>query len=206
MATRVDELSQEAARPAWAHFAAIAGLAAVMFGIRLAAPPNLLEQDQERPATYVLDAIINDNWLCQSDPWGGVTAKPPAWTWLSALVALAQGHVNLFSLYLPGAFAALCTAPLVLAVGSRSFGVRAGFGAAIASVVHIAGFKAIGLARTDGVFTFTVALTAFLAFRSWMTGGGWTWFWLAATLSTLTKGPLGLVFAACGLLASGWER
>jgi 4-amino-4-deoxy-L-arabinose transferase-like glycosyltransferase len=195
-----------AARPAWAHFAAIAGLAAVMFGIRLAAPPNLLEQDQERPATYVLDAIINGNWLIQSDPWGGVAAKPPVWTWLSAFVALVQGHVSLFSLYLPGAFAALCTAWLVLAVGSRLFGAHAGFVAAVASVLHIAGFKAIGLARTDAVFTFTVALMALLAFRSWMTGGGWTWFWLAAALSTLTKGPLGLVFAACGLLASAWER
>lgn len=198
--------SPTAARPAWAQFAAIAGLAAVMFGIRLAAPPNLLEQDQERPATYVLDAIINGNWLIQSDPWGGVAAKPPVWTWLSALVALVQGQVSLFSLYLPGAFAALCTAWLVLAVGSRLFGAHAGFVAAVASVLHIAGFKVIGLARTDAVFTFTVALTALLAFRSWMTGGGWTWFWLAAALSTLTKGPLGLVFAACGLLAGAWER
>src|SRR5262245_8976821 len=206
MATRVDELSQEAARPAWAHFAAIAALAAVMFGIRLAAPPNLLEQDQERPATYVLDAVVNGNWLIQSDPWGGVAAKPPVWTWLSALVALVQGHVSLFSLYLPGAVATLCAAWLVLAVGSRLFGAHAGFVASVASILHIAGFKAIGLARTDAVFTLTVAVTALLAFRSWMTGGGWTWFWLAAALSTLTKGPLGLVFAACGLLASAWER
>jgi 4-amino-4-deoxy-L-arabinose transferase-like glycosyltransferase len=204
--TRVTERSLKEVRPARTLFAAIAGLAAVMFGIRLAAPPNLLEQDQERPATYVLDAIINGNWLCQSDPWGGITAKPPVWTWLSALVALAQGQVSMFSLYLPGAFAALCTASLVLAVGSRLFGVHAGFVAAIASVLHIAGFKAIGLARTDAVFVFTVTLTAFLAFRAWMTGSGWTWFWLAATLSTLTKGPLGLVFAACGLLACAWER
>jgi 4-amino-4-deoxy-L-arabinose transferase-like glycosyltransferase len=73
-------------------------------------------------------------------------------------------------------------------------------------VLHIAGFKAMGLARTDAVFTLTVTLTAFLAFRSWMLGGGWTWFWLSAALSTLTKGPLGLVFAACGLLACAWER
>src|SRR6185503_17267003 len=101
---------------------------------------------------------------------------------------------------------ALCTAWLVLAVGSRLFGAHAGFVAAVASVLHSAGFKAIGLARTDAVFAFTVALTALLAFRSWTTGGRWTWFWLAATLSTLTKGPLGLVFAACGLLACVWER
>src|SRR4029434_8175241 len=106
--TRVPERSRTEVRPARTLFAAIAGLAAVMFGIRLAAPPNLLEQDQERPATYVLDAIINGNWLCQSDPWGGITAKPPVWTWLSALVALAQGQGSMFSLYLPGAFTALC--------------------------------------------------------------------------------------------------
>jgi 4-amino-4-deoxy-L-arabinose transferase-like glycosyltransferase len=190
----------------WPVFAATAGLAAIMFTIRLAAPPNLLEQDQERPAAYVLDAIKNGNWLCQRDPWGAVTSKPPVWTWLSALTALAQGHVSLFSLYFPGAVAALGTASLVLAVGRRVFGAHAGFVAAIASVLHISGFKAMGLARTDAVFAFTVTVTAFLAFRSWTLGGGWTWFWLAAALSTLTKGPLGLVFAACGLLACVWER
>jgi hypothetical protein len=47
-------------------------------------------------------------------------------------------------------------------------------------------------------FAFTVSMAAFLAFRAWNTGRGWIWFWLAAAISTLTKGPLGL------LLSIGW--
>ena len=190
----------------WPLYIAIASLATVMFVIRLAAPPNLLDQDQERPAAYVLDAVKNGNWLCQRDLSGDITSKPPVWTWIAALVSMLSGRVTVFSIYLPGALAALGTAWLVLAAGLRYFGVRAAFFAAIAVLLHTAGFKEVGLARTDGVFAFTVTLTALLAFRSWRTGSGWTWFWLAAAISTLTKGPLGIVFAACGLLACLWER
>jgi len=42
----------------------------------MGAPPNLLDQDQERPAAYVLDVIKNGNWLCQRDWTGDITSKP----------------------------------------------------------------------------------------------------------------------------------
>jgi 4-amino-4-deoxy-L-arabinose transferase-like glycosyltransferase len=68
-----------------------------------------------------------------------------------------------------------------------------------------AGLKEFGLARTDGVFAFTVTAAAILAFRAWMDGRSWTWFWLMAAAATLTKGPLGVVLAASGLLGCVWE-
>src|SRR5258708_32332104 len=61
-------------------------------------------------------------------------------------------------------------------------------------------------ARFDGLFALAVMLAARAAFHAWMRGGGWAWFWLAAAVSTLTKGPLGLLLAAFGLLAVAWER
>src|SRR5437667_5121086 len=91
----------------WRPFLLIAALAACLFTIRLAAPPNLLDQDQERPATYVLDAVKNGHWLCQRDLFGDITSKPPLYTWLCALTTLACGRITLFSLYLPGALAAV---------------------------------------------------------------------------------------------------
>lgn len=39
-----------------------------------------------------------------------------------------------------------------------------------------------------------------------MRRGGWLGFWLAAAAATLTKGPLGVVLAGLGLLATLWER
>src|SRR5262249_44657975 len=47
---------------------------------------------------------------------------------------------------------------------------------------------------------------ALLAYRAWSSGRGWVWFWLAAAVATLTKGPLGLLLAGEGLCASIWER
>jgi len=177
-----------------------------LFALRLFGPSNFLDQDQERPATYVLDILKNGSWLCQHDLTGAVMSKPPFYNWLAALLALPVGRVTLFSLYAPGAAGALGSALLLFFVGRKYFGSRAALLGAIASMLTPAGLKEFGLARTDGVFAFTVTAAALLGFRAWVRGGGWAWFWLMGAISTLTKGPLGLVLASCGLLACWWER
>src|SRR5215217_1115770 len=72
---------------------------AALFVIRVASPSNLLDQDQERPASYVLDVVKNNNWICQRDLFGEITSKPPLYTWLCAVFSNLTGGVNLFSLY-----------------------------------------------------------------------------------------------------------
>lgn len=181
-------------------------VAACLFAIRMFGPPNILDNDQERPASYVLDVTLNGNWICQRDWTGDITSKPPLYTWLCALATLISGRISVFALYLPGALAGLGAALLVFGFGRACFGERAALIGALACMLSAAGAKQFGLARTDGVFAFTVALTAFLAFRSWNTGKGWVWVWLAAGLATLTKGPLGLLLGGFGLLAVVWER
>ena len=178
----------------------------LLFMIRQLAAPNLLDQDQERPAAYVLDVVQNRNWICQRDHLYDVTSKPPLLTWLCAITALATGHVNEFSLYLPGALAALGTALMLWRAGTRYFGAPSGFIAAMAVMLTTAGLKGFGLARTDGVFAFTVAATALLAFGAWRRGKGWTWAWMMAAASVLAKGPLGPLIAGGGLIAAFWER
>jgi 4-amino-4-deoxy-L-arabinose transferase-like glycosyltransferase len=190
----------------WLAFILITFLAAGLFSLRLAAPPNLLDQDQQRPAAYVLDVVKNGQWLCQRDISDDITSKPPFYTWLCALATLAYGRINVFTLYLPGALAAWGVACLIFAVGRQYFGTRAGFFGALASLLTSAGLKEFGLARSDGVFAFTVTAAALLAFRAWIQGKGWAWFWVMAALATLTKGPLGLLLAGGGLLGCLWER
>jgi 4-amino-4-deoxy-L-arabinose transferase-like glycosyltransferase len=192
--------------PSWFHVAAITILAALLFALRLTAPPNLLDQDQERPGTYVLDVVKNGNWLCQRDLNGEITSKPPLYTWLASLVALARGRADEFALYLPGALSAWGTAWLIFAFGRIHFGPRAAFFAALASMLCTAGLKGFGLARTDAVFALTVTATALLGFRAWTQGKGWTWFWVMAAFATLAKGPLGVVLAGAGFLAAFWEH
>jgi 4-amino-4-deoxy-L-arabinose transferase-like glycosyltransferase len=184
----------------------ILGVATALFLIRLLAPPNLLDQDQERPASYVLDAIKNGHWICQKDLWDDITSKPPMWTWISAATTLAVGRITVFSLYLPGALAAFGSACLIFAFGKRFFGNRAALIAAFMLMLAPSGLKEFGLARTDGVFAFTVSICAFCGYRAWTSGSGWVGFWLAAAAATLTKGPLGLLLGGGGLLAIYWER
>src|SRR5689334_19561555 len=81
----------------WQPFLLVAVLGAALFALRLCAPPNLLDQDQENPAVYVLDAIKNGHWTIQHDLAGEICSKPPVYTWLAALVSLACGRVSLFS-------------------------------------------------------------------------------------------------------------
>jgi len=192
--------------PGWLPFFIVSLTAVILFSLRLSAPPNLLDQDQERPASYVLDVVKNGNWLCQRDLSGDITSKPPLYTWVCALLTLTCGRINILCMYLPGALAAFGTAFLILAFGRKYFGVRAGLLGALACMLTTAGLKEFGLARTDGVFAFTVTVAALLAFRAWMLGRGWTWFWLMAAAAALTKGPLGLILAGSGLLAYLWER
>ena len=186
-------------------------LAAGLFALRLLAPWDLLDQDQERPGTYVLDVLKNGHWMCQHDLTGDVASKPPMWTWTSAIASLAIGRVNRFTLDLPGAIGAWGTALLVFFAGRKRFGLQAGFWAAIAVMVCTAGLKEFGLARTDGVFALTVTATALAAFEAWTTEQKdhrkrWILFWACAAVATLTKGPLGVVLGLAGLLAVTWEK
>lgn len=185
--------------------ALVLSLSALLFTIRVCAPPNLLDQDQERPASYVLDVVQNGSWICQQDWTGDITSKPPLWTWLAALFTLVTGRISVVSLYLPGALGATGSALLIYSFGRTRFGERAALLGAIASILTTAAAKQFGLARTDGVFAFAVTLAALLAYRSWTRQRGWMLFWLAASAATLTKGPVGLLLAAFGLLAAVWE-
>lgn len=184
----------------------VLAFAVAIFALRLAGPNDLMDNDQERPAAYIADVLINNNWIVQVDDTGDVTSKPPVYTWLGAMAVLADGAFDRVTLYLPCGLAALCVAWLILGVGGRVLGVGAGLLGALVYLVSVPTIAMAALARTDPVFAATVGIAAMLAWRAWQTGGGWTWFWLAAAVATLTKGPLGLVLAAFGLLAVVWER
>jgi len=178
-----------------------------LFLARLLSPSDLLANDQERAASYVMDVVHNGNWICQRDSRGDVTSKPPMFTWLAATATAAFGRINRFTLCFPSALATLLLSWLLLAAGARAFGRGAGTWGALAFLLCESHRKQVLLARTDPLFGFTVFLALMLGHRAWTRGRGWTGFWLAAAAATLTKGPLGLLLAGGGvLLAQVWER
>jgi len=184
----------------------LASIWLVLFLVKITAPSDLMDNDQERPAAYVMDCVVNGKWICQRDQTGDVASKPPLYTWAAALLTLLAGRASLWALYLPGALAVLGTVLLIFIAGRQILGPPAGFWAGLAYLLSSTTYKQLALARTDPVFTLTVFGSALLAFWAWQRGRAWPWFWLAAAAATLTKGPLGVVFALGGLVAAPWER
>jgi len=180
-------------------------LCTLVFFIRITGPTDLEGYAQHRNVGYVMDMMWQGNWIAQHDIQGRILSKPPLHTWLTAPFAAVFG-VDRLALTLPSFFAVLALALLVFEVGRRRFGVLAGGLAALAVVLAPTMSKHIALVRSDAIFTFAVALAAFAAYRAWERGTGWTLFWLAAAFATMTKGPLGPILAASGLLSYFWER
>ena len=187
-----------------ARLAVIAAVGVGLFAIRLTGLPNFMENEY-RLGAYVLDVLQHGHWLCPQDSIGN-TDKPPLLAWLAAVASWPLGRVTPLTLYLPSALATVVGAWLIAIAGSRRFGDPAGFLGALAYLLSDVGAHQVATARWDALFTLTVTIAALLAFAAWTTGRGWTWFWLAAAASTLTKGPLGVLLAALGLLAVAWER
>jgi 4-amino-4-deoxy-L-arabinose transferase-like glycosyltransferase len=182
----------------------LSGVGIVLSAIRLTGAPNLFD-NEFRVGACALDVLQHGNWICPHDVLGN-TDKPPMLTWLTALASWPLGRVTTFTLYLPTAVATVLTAWLVAVAGGRAFGGRAGMFGGLAFLLSDFGATQMATARWDGLFALTVTIAALAAFRAWMRGTGWTIFWLAAAIATLTKGPLGVLLAGLGLAAVAWER
>ena len=88
--------------------------------------------------------------------------------------------------YLPTALATVILTVLVYTWGTRHAGGYAGLFAGIAS--RATSLQQIATARWDGLFA-SRWRSSRLPASAWNVGRGWTLFWLAAAVSTLTKGP-----------------
>lgn len=185
--------------------ALIAVVVLTLFVVRVTGYPRLARHDL-RVSAYVLDAVQNGNWFVQKDSTGEIASKPPLLTWIAAAATLLTGRISRFTIYLPAAVSLCATSLVLFFAGRRMFGFRAGFLAAFAYVVSPIGYTQLGTARYDGVLALFVILAALAAYRAWVSGSGWTWFWLAAAVGTLAKGPLEVLLGAAGLLAAFWER
>ena len=190
----------------WGVFLWLGLLAATLFGILLSAPPRLGQNNEDRLAEYVTDAVDHGNWICQVDALGQVSSKPPMACWISSAATVIVGEINRFTLYIPSALAALFLSWIIFIVARKHFGWRAGFLGASMYLLSNVAVNEMATCRFDALFALFVMLGAAAAFRAWRSGCGWVWFWLAAAGATLTKGPLGILLSAAGLLAVFWEK
>ena len=187
----------------------ICALSSLVFLIRITGPTDLESYAQVLNIGYILDLMTQGHWLVQYDLENAIMSKPPLHTWLVAPFAALLG-LNRLALALPSFLSVLALSLLVFKTGRQRFGELAGGLAAIAIVLAPTVAKQLTLVRTDPVFTLTVAVAALAAFFAWERDKAgsrdWLLFWLMTALSTLVKGPLGLLLAAGGLLSYFWEK
>jgi Dolichyl-phosphate-mannose-protein mannosyltransferase len=171
----------------------LVSLWALVFLTGMIGPPTIYDNDQQRPTAYVLDVLVNHQWIVQEDHTYDISSKPPLYTWCASLWGVIFGGVNEFTMYITSALSVLGTAFLILYSGEKAFTRWAGFWGAVMWLLSSVAFKHTVLARTDALFGFLTFLLVVLVLHCIQTGRGWLWVYVVAALSTLTKGPLGIV-------------
>ncbi len=174
--------------------------------VRVSGLPDLMDNEQQRQAAYILDARQNQHWLCQKDNVGEITSKPPLYTWLALLTTAPFARINRIGTTLPAILATMGVVCLVYLMGRKVLGDAAAFWAGWIYLFCAPTARQIGLARMDSLLPLTVALGAWAAWHVWQTGRGWIFFGLAAVASTLAKSPHAAAISAFGLLAIFWEN
>jgi 4-amino-4-deoxy-L-arabinose transferase-like glycosyltransferase len=174
-------------------------LAAFVFLIRLGSrelwPPDeprfgLIAQEMLRDGSFVVPHLQGEIY----------TNKPPLYLWMAALLSMATGGVSEWAARVPSALAAIGSVLLVYGLGRRWWGERSGWISAL--VLMTAGhFLLRGRwASTDMSLGFFFLLSMVLLAACLGLGrgnhihlGAGRWFFVAAALATLTKGPVGIV-------------
>lgn len=190
----------------WIGLGIVLAIYTSLASIRYFTPDDLGKRDQERPVSYIADVVQNGNWLCPRDALGGISSKPPMHPWIAAVASHAMGGLIRPAWMFPSLLAMLVASLTIYTVGRRRLGWEAALLAATTFLLCHIGVKMVGIVRTDALFGCIVLLNALAALRVWETGRGWTLFWAIALVSTLTKGPLGVILAFTPLLAVWWER
>ena len=181
-------------------------LVAALATERLAWPSDLMNNEQQRQAAYVMDLLQNHHLIFQLDQAEEIASKPPLFTWLAAAAAIVEHQSVIWGMRTIAILATAAMAALIFQLARRYWSDRSAFFAIVAYLLSGPIDKQIGLMRMDSLLPLTVALGALAALRAWETGRGWKWFWLTGAASTLTKTPLGLILSANGLIAILWYR
>lgn len=183
---------------------------ALLFGLllilRLTAPSDLLEGDQNKQVGYVMDILHHGNWLLQYEITGEVSTKPPLYNWLAAATCLIFDTHAEWAMKLPSLLAAIGLLICLYSLGQYFFDERAAFYACMSCIASHHFSKLMWFARTDMLVSFLVLLAITLTVRV-------RWYWwktflvgFVVGLSFLAKGPIGPALCLSFLLAWGWHH
>ncbi len=129
--------------------------------------------------------------------------KPPLFFWAIMASGAAFGGIDETTARLPSALAAAGTIVLTYAVGRRLLGSRAALLSALVLATNVKVFWQARFGQIDMVLTFLVALGMYFWVRGYVERDArwYPWFFAAAGLATLAKGPAGFFPPLLGILA-----
>jgi 4-amino-4-deoxy-L-arabinose transferase-like glycosyltransferase len=162
----------------------------------------LYTKGETREAVTVFDIVRNGSYVLPMRAGVEVPSKPLMMHWLAAMVSLAAGQVNEWTVRLPSAVFAILGLLVCYWYVRRLFNERSALIAALMLGTSCQYLQAGG-ARVDMTLTFflEIALFHFIAFAEGLSQRIAP-FYLAIAGAVLTKGPIGLALPA--LVAAIW--
>src|SRR5216684_265146 len=163
----------------------------------------LYTKGEPREAVTVFDIVNGGGVILPMRAGVEVPSKPLLMHWLAALVSLLAGGVSEWTVRMPSALAAIGGMLLCYGYVRRLFDQRAGLIAALILGTTFQYLQAGTGARVDMTLTFfmTIAFFEFIAIAEGVSHR-LTLLYLAMSLATLTKGPIGALLPV--LVAAVW--
>ncbi len=158
------------------------------------------DKGEPREALAVQDIVQRGEWLVPLKRATDIPSKPPLFHWSAALTARLTGKLNESTIRFPSALYATAGVLVIYFLGRKLFGAEpALLGAAILATTMVYQDQALS-ARVDMTLCFCVILSLALfysLYRGFLTHPLWIYaFYALVGISTLAKGPLGILLPA----------
>lgn len=191
-------------RRSWREAALIAVLALTL-NLAGNGRTSLWDRDEPRYATCTREMRARGDWVFPTFNAKPRFHKPILIYWLMRF-GFALGGDNPFGARLVSALAGTGTSLLILALGRRMFGPRAGLLAALMLTTAPIMVVESKLATTDATLTLLLVASQFCLWELSRRDSKplAAAFWVLTGLATLTKGPVGLAVIACSGVVSWW--
>ncbi len=184
-------------------------LFAVAAALRLSAPNDFFEGDQNKQVGYVMDLLHHGHWATQFEVNGLIATKPPLYNWLAAGLCRAIGSTAPWVIKLPSLAAGAILLFLLYRLTEHFLGQTAAFFACAACIASHHFTKLMWFARTDMLMTATVYAAIYVLVavdEKWWKSPA---LGLIMAASVLTKGPVGPclfgIFLVLWSVREGWR-
>jgi len=160
----------------------------------------IAESDEARFALLARDVVARGAWLDARVSGEVYRNKPPLYPWAVAALGRLTGRVSEATARAPVVAAAIATVILTLLLGRTLHGPRVGLWGALVLLTSYGVFEQAQLALPDMLVTAFTTAALYALWRAVDRGRPPVAFYVFCALAVFTKGPMGLVPVAVGLL------